>query len=154
MPYRVILHRNTLGVTQLALQALRNELAARAKNHICVIEVPTTDTSSGPDTRATTQTYGYFIVDKDAGNVVIIGDGFRGDGGGEGGAGHRAAQALLSIYGIHAEQAMEEESVNYVADEKAYKDVVDKFVDIAEANGFVVLADLRPRYPDWVYSRK
>ncbi len=146
MPYRVILHRDTLGVTQPALQALRNELAARITHDICVIEVPAAEGHC--------DIYGFFIVDETTHSVIIIGDGFRGDGRGEGGTGHRAAQALLAIYGIHGEQALESEAISYVDDESAYSTVADKMAAIAKEMGFVKLNQQKPRYPDWVYARR
>lgn len=146
MAYRVILHRDTLGVTQPALQALRNELAYRFLHDICIIEVPSK--------HAECECYGIFIVDKSVAEVAIIGDGMRGDGGGEGGAGHRACQALLAIYGISADQALQEEAVDFVDDERAYAEAVKRMELIAEGIGFYKLADKKPRYPDWVYGRR
>lgn len=145
MGYRVILRRDTLGITQLALKSLRNELAARISHEICVIEVPGDFGTSG--------CYGFFIVDKDSQEVIVIGDGFRADGGGEGGAGHRAAQALLSIYGIHAEQALDEESIDFVDDQRYYNAHIGNITKIAEEMGFKILAGLRPRYPDWIFKQ-
>ena len=146
MAYRVILHRDTLGVTQPALQALRNELAHRFLHYICIIEVPSK--------HAECECYGIFIVDKTDIEVVIIGDGFRGDGGGEGGSGHRAVQALLAIYGVSADQALQEEAVDFVDDERAYGEAVKRMMTIAEGIGFYKLAEKKPRYPDWVYARR
>lgn len=154
MAYRLILHHDTLGVTQPALQALRNELAHRIDHNICVIEVPAVVERAFVGSPHDCETYGVFIVDESAGEVAIIGDGMRGDGGGEGGAGHRAVQALLAIYGVSADQALQEEAVNFVDDENAYAEAVKRIVLIAEGLGFSKLADKKPRYPDWVYARR
>jgi hypothetical protein len=74
--------------------------------------------------------------------------------GAEGAAGHRAAQALLAIYGISADQALQEEGVTFVDDENDYKEAVDRMVMIAEGLGFKKLADQKPRYPDWVFHQR
>ena len=162
MAYRVILHRDTLGVTQPALQALRNELAHRVDHNICVIEVPAAEAHEPAEVQAAhggippirTENYGIFIIDKDAGEIAVIGDGFRADNGGEGGRGHRAVQALLAIYGVTPEQAVREEEVRYADDEHEYKVVGDMMVEMAEEIGFYKLADKKPRYPDWVYHQR
>ena len=91
-------HEDTFGITQKALQALRDELATRIDHYIEVWEIPSGEYYSGPPRDS--QIYGVAILDHTVDEAVIIGDGFRGDGGGEGGAGHRAAQALLSIFGF------------------------------------------------------
>jgi hypothetical protein len=154
MAYRVILHRDTLGVTQPALQALRNELAHRIDHNICVIEVLAVVGTSPVGSEHNCETYGVFIIDKDASEIAVIGDGFRADNGGEGGRGHRAVQALLAIYGVTPEQAVREEEVRYADDEHEYKVVGDMMVEIAEEVGFYKLADRRPRYPDWIYHQR
>ena len=86
-------HTDTFGITAKALKALRDELAERIDHKIEVWELEAGE-------RDHVEGYGLVIYDFTKGEVVVIGDGFRGDGGGEGGAGHRAAQALLAIYGI------------------------------------------------------
>ncbi len=146
MAYKIILHNETLGVTKPALQALRNEITRRVDHMINVMELPA---DADPD-----GSYGFLITDNTAGEAVIIGDGFRKDGGGEGGAGHRAAQALLRIFGISAIEAMPEDVVCFSEDESLYRDVVDKLIDLAEAEGFKRPAENRPEYVDWVFARK
>lgn len=148
MDYQVVFHPETLGVTQPALQALRNELAKRIDHHICVMRVPAGGSLED------LATYGIFIFDQDARELVIIGDGFRGDGLGEGGAGHRAAQALLAIYGIRVEEALPEDAVDYRDDIEMYRQLVKTWSAIVEEWGFSVPAANRPRYPEWVYARR
>lgn len=143
---RIILHHDTLGVTQPALLALRNELAARITHHIVVFEVPTAE--------AYCQTYGFFIVDLDVKEVAIIGDGFRSDEGGEGGAGHRAAQALLAIYGIKPEEALPEEAISYTDDESMYREPAEKMAELALEYDFKQPYFNKPGYVDWVFSKR
>jgi len=89
----VTAHTDSFGITHRALKALRDELADRIDHRIAVWELPSLvmDHVDG---------YGLVIVDWITSEAVVIGDGFRGDGRGEGGAGHRAALALLSMYGV------------------------------------------------------
>lgn len=90
---RIVVHEDTFGITQRALKSLRDELADRIDHAIVVWQLLARDMDH-------VNCYGFCIIDTTSDEAVIIGDGFRGDGGGEGGAGHRAAQALLSIYRI------------------------------------------------------
>lgn len=90
---KVKVYEETFGITQRALKALRDELAGRIDHALAVWVLP----AGGSEH---VECYGLCIVDHTTDEAVIIGDGFRGDGGGEGGAGHRAAQALLSIFGF------------------------------------------------------
>ncbi|GAI98033.1 unnamed protein product, partial [marine sediment metagenome] len=71
MDYALKLHKETLGVTQRALKALRDELAERIQHELLVFRVPSTD-------GAHCEVYGFFLVDKTAREISIIGDGFRG----------------------------------------------------------------------------
>ena len=145
MDWSVKLHTETLGVTQPALQALRNELAKRVNHFVAVIEIPAAGEC---------HCYGFAIVDQTEKEVVIIGDGFRGDGGGEGGAGHRAAQALLSIFGIMPVEALPEEGICFSDDVSMYRDVVTRLVAMTEVERFVIPSEQRPKYPDWCYASR
>ena len=87
----VIFDENSFGITQRSLKILRDTLARGIDQHIAVIEVPTNDICCG-----------YLILNKDAGIATFTGDGFRADGGGEGGAGYRSAQAILNLFNIRA----------------------------------------------------
>jgi len=91
---RVSLDEETLGITERSLKVLRDEIARRVDHDLMVLpawladrEIPTSDI-----------TCGYLIVDRTANQAVFTGDGFRTDGGGEGGAGYRAAEAYLDIF--------------------------------------------------------
>lgn len=146
MNYRLTLHQETLGVTQRALKALRDELAQRIDHEILVFQVPSEDGSH-------CEIYGFFLVDKTAEEIVIIGDGFRGDGGGEGGAGHRAALALLAIYHLVPIEMMPEEAIAYREDSwAAYREIADKVLEIAEASEFDIARENTPEYVDWCFS--
>lgn len=86
---KVSLDENALGITERSLRNLRNEVARRLDHELIVLEIPTSEI-----------TCGYLIIDRTANEAVFTGDGFRTDGGGEGGAGYRAARACLAVFGI------------------------------------------------------
>ena len=119
MNYTLKLHKQTLGVTLRALKQLRDELAERIQHELLVIQVPSQDGSH-------CDIYGFFLVDRTAREIVITGDGFRGDNGGEGGAGHRAAQALLAMYGLRPIEMMPEDAILYREDTSAYDEAIAK----------------------------
>lgn len=143
----LILHDETLGVTQRALKALRDELAQRIDHELLLFQVPAKD-------GAHCEIYGFFLVDKTAREIVIIGDGFRGDNGGEGGAGHRAAQALLAIYGLRATiEMLPDDAIDYREDISGYQGVTDKVLGIAEVAHFEIAREKNPGYVDWCFRR-
>lgn len=147
MSYRLTLHEETLGITHRALKSMRDELAQRINHEILIFQVPSQNGSH-------CDIYGFFLVDKTAREVIIIGDGFRGDNGGEGGAGHRAVQALLAIYGLRPIEMMPEEAVLYRNDaDEAYRKAVDNILEIAEEYKFEVPHDNVARYVDWCFSK-
>lgn len=146
MQYHVVLHHDTLGVTQPALKTLRNELARRADHHICVFEVPADE--------GDTENYGIIILDKDTSEAVVIGDGFRGDGGGEGGAGHRAAQALLGLWGIRTSGMMPDEAIQFVDNYHAYEAYVSQLAELAQEEGYYQPADNNPHGVDYIFHRR
>lgn len=143
----LLLHEETLGVTQRALKALRDELAQRIEHELLVFQVPSGDS-------AHCEVYGLFLVDKTAREIVIIGDGFRGDNGGEGGAGHRTAQALLAIYDLQPLKMMPEDAVDYREDISAYREITDKVLKIAEEYCFEVPQNNKAQYVDWCFARR
>lgn len=146
MDYRITLHEETLGVTQRALKALRNELAQRIERELLVFQIPSDDGGN-------CGVYGFFLVDKTAREITIIGDGFRADGGGEGGAGARAAQALLAIYGLKPIEMMPEEAILYRDDDSAYQEISEKVLKMAEAEKFHIARENKPQYVDWCFAR-
>ena len=146
MSYRLTLHRETLGVTLRALKQLRDNLAERILHELLVFRVPSQDGSH-------CDIYGFFLVDKTAREIVIIGDGFRGDNGGEGGNGHRAAQALLAIYGLKPIDMMPEDAIRYREDVEAYREITDKVLEVAEEYHFDVAWGNIPKYVDWCLKR-
>ena len=85
----IVLDENSLGVTQRSLKVLRDTLSRCIDQHIALVEVPTNDLCCG-----------YLILNRDTGVATFTGDGFRTDGGGEGGAGYRSAQALIRLFGL------------------------------------------------------
>jgi len=88
---RVSINQEALGITERSLKVLRDEIARRVDHELIVLEIPTSDI-----------TCGYLIVDRTLNEAVFTGDGFRTDGGGEGGAGYRAAEAYLDIFRLKA----------------------------------------------------
>jgi len=86
---QIIFDENSFGITQRSLKVLRNTLSRSIDQHIAVVEIPTNDLCCG-----------YLILNRDTGVATFTGDGFRIDGGGEGGAGYRSAQALMTLFGI------------------------------------------------------
>lgn len=145
MNYRLTLHKETLGVTQRALKALRDELAQRIEHELLVFQVPSGD-------GAHCEVYGFFLVDKTADEIVIIGDGFRGDGGGEGGAGARAALALLAIYHLVPIEIMPEEAFLYREEPETYREIVDKVLELAGEYRFEIAREKTPQYIDWCFA--
>jgi len=97
----IVFDPNSFGITEKSLRMLRNTLAEKINREIYVVEVPTNDLCCG-----------YFIFDLITGSATFTGDGFRTDGGGEGGAGYKSAKALLNLYGIYPVVA---EGVNFDA---------------------------------------
>lgn len=139
----LLLHDETLGITQRALKALRDELAQRIEHELLVFQVP-----SGDDD--TCRCYGFFLVDKTARELAIIGDGFRGDGGGEGGSGARAAQALLAIYDLKPIEMLPEEAIPYRDDASAYQEITEKVLELAEVEKFHIARENKPGYVDYL----
>ena len=79
---------DTFGITINSLKMLRNEIAKRLDHVICVLQIATGDI-----------TCGYLIHDKTDNVLIWTGDGFRTDGGGEGGAGFKTVIALFHLWG-------------------------------------------------------
>jgi len=147
MDYRLTLHKETLGVTQRALKRLRDELAQRIDHELFVFQVPAGDSGH-------CGVYGFFLVDKTAREIAIIGDGFRADGGGEGGAGARAAQALLSIYGLRPLEMLPEDAILFREDTETYREAVNKALEIAGESRFEIPQQRNPQYVDWCFARR
>lgn len=137
----VVFDENTFGITQLSLQMLRDTLARAVDQRIAVFEIQTSDLCCG-----------YLILNRDTGIATFTGDGFRLDRSGEGGAGHRAAEILFSLFGVHP----------FPYDEMVHMDAIyrgDKFFtgrkllamarNIGRMAGevrFVKLSERRPQY--------
>jgi len=85
----IVFNPNTFGITQKSLKMLRNVLAEKVNRRIAVVEVATNDICCG-----------YFIFDWELQNATWTGDGFRFDGGGEGGAGYKSAKVLFQFFGV------------------------------------------------------
>jgi hypothetical protein len=85
----VLLYEDSLGITQRSLKVLRDTLSRSIDHRLAVVEVQTSDI-----------TCGFLVLDADAQLGVFTGDGFRHDGGGEGGAGYRSALKLIDAFGL------------------------------------------------------
>jgi len=90
---KVIFKEGTHGSTLNALKALRDELILRARNRIIPVIVR-------DDWGTHVDLYGVLLVDLTTREGVVIGPSFRGDGRGEGGAGHKSAMALFEVMGL------------------------------------------------------
>jgi len=145
--FKLTLHEESLGITQKALWALRDELAKRAAHKLVVYRVPSVDGGH-------CDIYGVFIIDFTDEEIAIIGDGFRGDNGGEGGAGHRAAQALMAIYGLNPLEMMPDDAIDYTENMSLYAPIARKLQDYAEAENPRVPVWLAPHYVDWVFASR
>ncbi len=81
--------KESFGIAKTSLKVLRNAIAENCGGEIAVVQVPTNDICCG-----------YFIYVPIYDKVIFAGDGFRLDGGGEGGAGQNTAECLFKIFGI------------------------------------------------------
>ncbi|MBA7623084.1 hypothetical protein ES703_30476 [subsurface metagenome] len=143
----LLLHDETLGMTQRALKALRDKLALRINHELLIFQVP----SEGG---AHCEIYGFFLVDRTAREIAIIGDGFRGDGCGEGGAGHRAALALLAIYHLAPIVVVPEEAILYRDDISGYREITNKVLEMAEEYNFEIALQKIPSYVDFCFRQR
>lgn len=145
----IIVHKETFGITQHSLSELRNELARRIEHEVRVVELEAKD---GRHVDA----YGYALLDRTTDEVIFIGDGFRGDGGGEGGAGHRAAQAILAILGIsRMETLYDDEGIEFDHDTdftQVAQDLMNAFGSSAE-DKVPRLVDRKAHYIDHIIRR-
>jgi len=93
--YSVDMDPKTFGVSQESLKRLRDSLAAYNESKIAVVRVPTNEMCCG---------YLIFVdiifVDGQEAPVIWTGDGFRMDGGGEGGAAENTARVLFDLFGV------------------------------------------------------
>jgi len=80
---------DTDGYTQPSLKRLKNEICRRVDHEVCVFKVRTEEILCG-----------FLIMDYTTEEAVWTGDGFRTDGGGEGGAGYNTAMLFLKIMNI------------------------------------------------------
>jgi len=133
----IFLYSETLGITSKALMILRNVLANKIGHELEVWQVAALDGMA----------YGLIVMDYTKEQAVIIGDGFRPDGGGEGGAGHRAAQALLAIYGIKLHES--DEVVDYTEDVEDYTELVASIPRIHP----IIPQSQHPQYIDFIIRR-
>lgn len=143
--YKIILHRQTLGVSEKALTALRNELAARFTHSLDIGHAPSTDESG----------YGLVILDHNTSEAVIIADGFTEDGTGEGGKAHRAATALLELFGFEPlrDLLFPELHTRFVdADPEHYRDLVEELAGMADVAPFKRPQDRKANYVDWIFA--
>jgi len=87
--YKVNYKGETDGITRRSLQKLRNDIADNRTHKMVAVVVRTSDIGCG-----------IALVDLTSRSIHWSGDGFRTDGGGEGGAGYRGAMAMLKAWGL------------------------------------------------------
>ena len=126
---------------------LRQELAYRIDRSVCVRAVPTGDI-----------TCGFFIIDGITGDIVWTGDGFRTDGGGEGGRGYEAAKQILKTFSLREgrDWFLMDDKINFSSYES--KDVVDAILKFSEKhfdgtileNEYVFLNKRNVEYNFWL----
>lgn len=133
----IFLCDETIGITQKALRVLRNVLANNIDHELEVWQVDALDGMA----------YGLIIMDYTKELATVIGDGFRSDGGGEGGAGHRAAQALLAMYGTHPLHSGE--YLDYTEDVEDYVALIGSLPRVHP----VIPEKQNPQYIDFVIRR-
>ena len=155
------------GITERSLRMLRTALVAAYRRPTAIVEVPTSDGTCGflvvirrpADPRAGSCPNLMGFPERIQLEAVWSGDGFRADGGGEGGRGMQAAAALLRIFGISWRVILGEP---WLYEHKAFAGLDDaqltenKFQALhdmaAEAaaglsdEAFAVPADLKPGY--------
>ena len=138
---RITFNPNTFGITQKSLKMLRNTLAEKIGHRIAVVEVPTNDICCG-----------YFIFDWNLQNATWTGDGFRLDGGGEGGAGYRSAKILFGFFGAwpihHSEQVNFDEiySLQERETERQLKALAEKIAGELNFEEFFRPSERMPEY--------
>lgn len=86
--HKLIYDPSTFGITGKSLKMLRNSIALHMRDEIAVIEVPTGDILCG-----------FLVLNKTQGTATWSGDGFRTDGGGEGGRGYNFAIKMFYMFG-------------------------------------------------------
>ncbi len=82
---------NSFGVTQRSLKFLRDSIVRNCDHNLMVVEIPTDNICCG---------FMIFVQNEDGIEVIWTGDGFRTDGGGEGGAGYNTAETIFHLYRI------------------------------------------------------
>ena len=111
---------DSFGITYKSLKILRDALATSIGNDIAIAKIPTSDLCCG-----------FLIVDKTRNEATFTGDGFRTDGGGEGGAGYRSAQALLNLFGLSFSDVYPMAPVNIEICRENIESVESKLLDMA-----------------------
>ena len=136
----VYFDEESFGITQRSLKVLRDALARSIDHQIAVVEVPTNDLCSG-----------FLILNKSTGIATFTDDGFRMDGGGEGGAGRKSAMALLTIYGINPIlwEPVNIDEVYQGEKEKVKRKILNLAKDISKAltqRDYIKVSKKRPYY--------
>jgi hypothetical protein len=128
----------TFGITQKSLMALRNFLLSVSDRRIKIVMVPTGDI-----------TCGFLLIDKEWECAYWSGDGFRTDGGGEGGRGYKAAERLINALGMSFDHDDEVVFLDH-QDESMIRGVLmeraSKFCSEEYEGDFVRMSELNPKY--------
>lgn len=87
--YEIKWNENCWGTTNQGCTILKNEICNKSNHEIYIIKIETG-----------VITCGFLIIDRTTNQMVFTGDGFRTDGGGEGGRGYKKALEFLNFVGI------------------------------------------------------
>jgi len=80
---------DSFGISRISLRNLRDWIADHRDQKMCILQIHTDHLCCG------------FACILKNGSAFYTGDGFRTDGGGEGGAAYRSALALMKLFGIN-----------------------------------------------------
>lgn len=98
--HTLIFNIEAFGITSKSLKMLRNILSNSLQDEILILEIQTEEILCG-----------FLIFNKTNNSVSWTGDGFRTDGGGEGGRGYKAAYKLIELFGARVWQVYDEISI-------------------------------------------
>lgn len=139
---------DSFGITQRALKRLRDELCRRFEHDIVVFEWSNHNILCG-----------YLIIDDTTKEIIVIGDSFRTDDGGEGGAGRKSAEALFLLMGIRVEHiSIPEYEPDFEQDDQnrdKYRKLVEASVEETiknEYGGMIFAAKISDSKPQYVRS--
>lgn len=96
--YDVKWNEDAWGITNKSLTNFRNALVDCWNDRIALFEAGTMQEG---------EIVGFVVVNKDKKQIIFTGDGFRRDGGGEGGTGYRSVKHLCDLLGIEQSKILQ-----------------------------------------------